>query len=299
MALSDTDVRALYNGNGVTTNFAIPFSIQVNDSAETIVYIRDESDPDDVTNTLQVEGALQNYTLTGATPPTTPFDTTVVFNAGSIPTSNQKVLVIRVTPKTQILDMADSQATPLTSIELALDRLVAMIQELGEQAFRSPRYPLTADEEQPIIPEPVAGTLVGFNDAGTNLDIYTMDDLATALQSGGLLTAHTTTITNGATTSTVSEMLCVASSYKTYIIDYTIKRRTSTTSYNGSGKLICEYDERTTTWGITDVNFTSGHGVNFTISSSGQVGYSSDTIGGASYVSALDWRIVERFAADS
>lgn len=294
MAISDTDTRALYSCNGVTTNFAIPFSIQVNDSAETIVYKRLISTG---AETLQVEGALQDYTLTGASPPTTPFDTTVVFN--SAPSSLYQVLVIRVTPKTQILDMADSQATPLTSIELALDRLVAMIQELGEQAFRSPRYPLTSNEEQPILPEPVAGTLIGFNDDGDNLDIYTMDDLATALQTGALLATNTTTITNGATASTVSSMLCDSTIYKTYVFDYTIKRRSSTTSYNGTGKLICEYDERTSTWGITDVNFTSGHGVVFSIASSGQVGYTSDTMGGASYTSALDWRIVERFASDS
>ena len=70
MALSNLVVREQYTGNGSNTTFAIPSDPIFDDSAEIKVYSGD---------TLQTEGALQDYTLTGA-PDADSFHTNVEFN---------------------------------------------------------------------------------------------------------------------------------------------------------------------------------------------------------------------------
>jgi microcystin-dependent protein len=134
MALSNLIVKAIYQGNGTNTTFAIPFSPVVDDSSETVVIIRDEADPNDIQEIVQTEGSEQDYTLTGA-PSLGEFHTDVEFNTA--PTSDQKVYVARVLPLTQVLDLIKTGNFDPESIELALDRLTAMVQQTSERVDRS------------------------------------------------------------------------------------------------------------------------------------------------------------------
>lgn len=161
MSLSDLDVKAKFNGNGVTVSFAIPFAHISDDSAETKVYLVDES-VDPVTETLQTEGALQDYTLTGANPPTTPFDTHVTFN--SAPSSAYKVLIIRQLAITQPSDLNATQNVDLGAIELAIDRVVAQVQELDEKIQRTAKFRKSyTTVTDPLMPQPSAGQYLRWN----------------------------------------------------------------------------------------------------------------------------------------
>lgn len=146
MSLSDLDVKQKYNANGVTTTFAIPQAIVDSDSDEVLVYVVDESAVDGngdpkPTHTLQTEGALQDYTLTGSSPPTTPFNTTVEFNsAPGDGTGNIKVLIIRTLALTQPTDLNPTGAVNVAAIELSLDRLTAMMQGAFEKLGRALKF---------------------------------------------------------------------------------------------------------------------------------------------------------------
>lgn len=167
MSLSDLDVLGKYTANGVTTTFSIAHAIVESDSNETLVYTIDESVVPPV-KTLKVEGALQDYTLTGASPPTTPFNTTVTFNAA--PTSGLKVLVVRAYPLTQNQDINATDAVPLATIELASDRLVAMIQMLSERIGRALKFRLGYTALTDVdVPDPVANTYLRWNAGATAL----------------------------------------------------------------------------------------------------------------------------------
>lgn len=167
MSLSDLDVKAKYSANGVTTAFSIPFAHISNDSAETVVYLVDES-VDPPTETLQTEGALQDYTLTGASPPGTPFDTHVTFN--SAPTSGLKVLVIRVLAITQPTDLDASQNVNLTTIETAIDRATALLQQLNEAIERAPKFRKSYTAvTNPVLPDPSANMFLKWNEDGDGL----------------------------------------------------------------------------------------------------------------------------------
>jgi hypothetical protein len=168
MSISDLDVKAKFNGNGATVAFAIPFAHVSNDSAETFVYLVDES-VDPVTETLQVEGALQDYTLTGASPPGTPFDTHVTFNTA--PSASYKVLIIRSMALTQPADLNASQSVDLTAIETGLDRVVAQVQELDEKIQRAPKFRKSNTvDTNPLLPDPGAGLFLKWNTAETGLE---------------------------------------------------------------------------------------------------------------------------------
>jgi len=143
MSVSNTVVKQMYNGNGSTTNFAIPFAyIPDEASAQVKVYTIVSSTG---VATLRTEGAMQDYTLTPAydavTNPNGP--TTVVFNTA--PTALQKVLVIRSVPLTQVIEyIANASSFRADDVEEGMDRLALMIQQLAEVLGRVPtieQYP--------------------------------------------------------------------------------------------------------------------------------------------------------------
>lgn len=298
MAISSQTDKALYNGDGATLTFAIPHTIVSSDSSEVEVYKRNTlvTPP---TETLMVEGALQDYTLTGAAPPTTPFNTTVSFNAGKAPLSTDKVLVRRNMAITQPLDMTDSQATPLTSIETGLDRLLALLQLLDERLDRSPAYPISSNQTQPELPEPTAGSLIGYNSGGTNLAKFTIADIAAALNNSDLMSYHSFTLANNqSSVADVTSALIAQASYRSVTIEYTIERKTATQGIRATGELILEYERYSASYRITDLNKTEGHGINWSMSG-GQLQYTSDNMAGGTYVGNMTWKFVRQIASET
>ena len=195
MALTSTTMRALYNANGVTTVFAIPGTIIESDSTEILVYTRDESTTP-ATELLKVEGALQAYTLTGASPPTTPFDTDVTFNTA--PASGLKVLVIRQVARTQSIDLnSNSEVIAGTTIETALDRVTAITQQLQEQIDRAPKFQITSSKTAIPLPEPSASLLLQWNAAATGVE-----NGVSSATIAGYATNASTSETNAATSAT-------------------------------------------------------------------------------------------------
>ena len=171
MSLSNLVVKITYQGDGSNKTFAIPFSNIVNDSDETKVYLRDESGTSPV-ETLQEEGSLNDYLLDGAVLPGD-FDTNVVFNEA--PTVDQKVVIYRELPLTQTLDFPQDGYNA-KSLMKALDRIVAMIQQVNNQFTRVPMLPVTEQSEQLVMPEPVSLQFLRYNEAGTNLELVDIAD---------------------------------------------------------------------------------------------------------------------------
>lgn len=176
MSLSNLTVKATFQGNGATTTFAIPCDPIVDDSAEIKVYLRDES-VTPATETLQVEGALQDYTLTGA-PDEDSFHVNVEMNAA--PGTSDKLVIIRELPLTQTLNLNPSGGFQPESMETSFDRLAAMIQELDELASRMPYLPITAQitRANMQMDEPVANTVIGWNAAGDGITSFTAGALS-------------------------------------------------------------------------------------------------------------------------
>ncbi len=174
MALTDLDVRELFNCNGVTTTFAIPFPYPGSPTALTSsnvkVYLKDTS-VDPATETLQTY--TTHYTIVG---------TNVVMV--SAPASTKKLLILRVMAKTQTVDYSTSGVFPADTHELGLDKLVMMVQELQEMITRIPilMKSTAAANLNLRFPEPSANGLLSWNAAG--------DALTNLPQTGLLLTQN-------------------------------------------------------------------------------------------------------------
>lgn len=113
--LSNTIVSTTYQGDGSNTTFSVQFALLSNSQVKVSRY--DALTEIDEELTLGVE-----YNLTGSPA------TAVEFV--SAPTANQEITVYRETPKTQTVDYDDTSAFPAEAHELAMDKMVMMIQEL-------------------------------------------------------------------------------------------------------------------------------------------------------------------------
>jgi hypothetical protein len=164
MTILNQTVSTTYNGNGATTTFTIPFTFFDTDEVTVTLIAADG------TETLQVEGALQDYTLTGAVPPGTPLPTTVTMNVA--PASGAFLRVKRVMELTQPVDITNSAAWDADSVEGQWDRTVAMIQGLDDKADRALTLAEGIDPDlyDLELPTPVANKHLGWNAAGDALE---------------------------------------------------------------------------------------------------------------------------------
>lgn len=158
MTISSTTVKQRFSGNDVTVTFAIPGSIEAN--SEVKVYLRDEN-VDPHTQTLQVSGT--DYTITGGNPGTNVVMTTA-------PATGEVLVIVRDTPSTQPTDYISNGAFDAEAHEGALDHIVRAVQELDEKFTRTPILPVTTAITSLELPEPVASTLLAWNDDGTALE---------------------------------------------------------------------------------------------------------------------------------
>lgn len=191
MSLSDTDVRASYDGDGVNDTFAIPAAEIDSFVAETQVWIR-ETSVTPVTETLKT--IVTHYNIVG---------TNVVFTAGNIPTATQKVVITRVMNLTQLVSFLTAlPKVNFPAIEKALDRVVAILQEHDDKFSRVPMLSITEQvAASPVLPDPVADTLIAWDSSALQLVLKTIADIGDfAFPGGNGLVAKTGALSSEART---------------------------------------------------------------------------------------------------
>lgn len=155
MTISTTSSRISYNGNGVTTIFAVPFRFFAN--TDLVVQLVTISTGASSTLTLTT-----NYTITGADDE----------GGGSLtmlvaPAVGQRLVIRRVIAATQEVDYVAGDPFPAETHERALDRLTMLAQQGEEVNARALVFPSgdTASGELPAVASR-ANRLIGFDAAG-------------------------------------------------------------------------------------------------------------------------------------
>jgi hypothetical protein len=161
MTISNTTQKVIYNGNGSTTTFAIPFAYF--EEGDVVVVLRDESVTPATEQTLTV---ITNYTLTGGTATTLPTDVEMIV----APTSDEKLLVKRAVPLTQQLDYVEGAQFPAEDNEEGLDRSAVRDQQLQEQLDRAVLFSESSATTNITFPDPEADKFIAWNTAGDNLE---------------------------------------------------------------------------------------------------------------------------------
>jgi hypothetical protein len=142
MAISTTTNRIAYTGDGTTTQFTYPFKIFA--ATDLQVYVNA------VLKTLTTD-----YTVSGVGSES---GGTVTFNTA--PPSGQTVLIVRIEPLTQLVDLPSNDKFPSQTVEDALDKLTMLVQQLNEVDRRAMKFPITSLFTDLTIPDPQAGRFV-------------------------------------------------------------------------------------------------------------------------------------------
>lgn len=320
MSVANLTVKQVYQGDGANTTFAIPSAIIRDDSAEIKVVLRDETDVNNITETLWTEGV--EYNLTGAVPPGQPFNTDV--EAVSAPTLTQKLVVHRELDLDQDTVYQETSPIPVKTVENTHDYLTAVCQQLNEKLGRVPSLSIGTAVTQPlVIPEPEATVVWGWDSDKETFRYYTPAELLNVVLGTVLLAANNlsdltsvpTAIANlgispfGAQEDSVinnNELAPVATGYSFVAADFTSKslyfevaRQTDTQDLIATGRMTFQKKPRTGTW-VFQVNEFSGDtgevdgfnpcGVTFSAQVSGSdilLNYISDSMTGGNYAGTL------------
>jgi len=167
MTVSSTTTKNSYSGDGSTTAFSYTFKIF--DEDDITVVLRNNSTGAETTQTITT-----NYTVSG------------VGNAGggtvtfvTAPPTGNTVVLLRITPLTQLTDYTPNDPFPAESHETALDKLTHITQELQEEVGRSLKLSQTneiataefttgaADRANKILGFDTNGDLAIFQEIGT------------------------------------------------------------------------------------------------------------------------------------
>lgn len=181
-----------YPGDNVATNFA--FSFPVFDSADLYVYYQDN-----VTKLLTLLILGVDYSVTGVGSPTGGAVVTTVPVPNTV-----RILITRVVPLTQDLDVLNEGGFYPANFEKALDTQEMAIQQIAERVLRSVRGQFgEAFDDLPPAPDR-AGKLLGFtNDALAGPTIDT-ESLLVALLSAILTPGVGISITPGSNIITIT-----------------------------------------------------------------------------------------------
>ena len=169
MTISSDSIKNSYSTTGKTTGSLLDITFSYFDNSEIEVYLRTSAG-------VESKWALTtNYTITGS-PGASPKVKLV-----TDPADGGTIVIRRKTPFTQLVDYASGDAFPADSHETALDRVVALAQQLKEILERSLSYPNTYENPSGrsiVIPEPENNAIIKWNADATALVNDT--DLATS-----------------------------------------------------------------------------------------------------------------------
>lgn len=159
MSVANVAVKQRYQGDGVTTSFAIPFAfIPGNGSTVTKVYKITYDSQLKATETLQVLGSNNDYTLAPDYNASTGIDNSnVVFNIA--PTALTQVLVIRALDLKQALSLMNTGPTFYKTVENGLDILTFIAQQLDEKIQRAPKFRVSGVSNDLALPDPQVGSI--------------------------------------------------------------------------------------------------------------------------------------------
>lgn len=210
MTVSSSVNKFRYEGNGVTTVFA--FTGRLFSAGDLTVELITRA-----TNVL-VETLVitTHYTVTINGDESA---AVTITDVSKIPSASQDIQIRRVLAKTQTVDLPTGTRFPAVSVENALDKVTALVQDVSEILDRTVTLSQFSFTTNVVLPEPSASSIIGWNAGGTNLANYSFGTLGTdidtgftGLASGDFMTYNGTLWTNTARNALVIDNFLASSS---------------------------------------------------------------------------------------
>lgn len=187
MTVASETSRLSFSGNGVTTAFAVSFAYRA--SADLVVTLRDAAGAE----TAQVE--TTNWTLVGVSDAGTGGFSSGTLTMLVAPATGTTLVISRKPALTQGLDATASGALTAANLEGALDRLTMLVQSMQEQFSRALLLKKSTTTITPVLPDPVASQILGWNAGGTDLVNYA----PSAINASAVVTAFVLTLLDDTT----------------------------------------------------------------------------------------------------
>lgn len=169
MTLASSQSKILYEGDGATTAFPVPFKFLANSDVTVIARAASGVETTWAENTQYTLSGVGNDAGGTLTVETVPVD--------HRPAVGERLLIKRVVPLTQGTSFPEGGAFPSRASEDAYDRGVMAAQQQQEELGRTLRFAETSETVGVIMPEPEAGRLVGWSSDGANLENKTVADV--------------------------------------------------------------------------------------------------------------------------
>lgn len=163
MTISAQGVRAVYAGSGSTG----PFPLE-DDNSQAILFTANSEIVATKYSSAGVATVLTiitHYTLTGAGSATAGSLTLV-----SALAVGETLVIQRVTPRTQLIDLIAGGTLSMTTLEGALDKFIRIDQEDADAARLALKLPITWDDDELLFPVPEENAYIGWNNDGTALE---------------------------------------------------------------------------------------------------------------------------------
>lgn len=189
---SNATAEQVYNGNGSTTTFAIPFAFISSELTPIKVYLVDEA-----TGVKTLKTITTHYTLS----PSGDDPVNVIFVTA--PTADEKVLITYEDVISQEADFSLSTSVNPSTLEESLDRIVMLIRTAWSKLSKAIVINiLDVGTFDPQMPPVEAGKLLKVNDAGTAFEFVDEDEIQGTAGATGATGPAGATGATGATGST-------------------------------------------------------------------------------------------------
>lgn len=180
MAVPNSTHRVDYNGDGSTTEFAVPFYFLANADV-TVTHVSSAG-----TETVWTEGS--EYTLTGSGD-----ENGGLLTASAAPSSGTRLVIRRKVAQTQEIKYPANDPFPSSSHEQALDKLTMIDQEQQEQIDRSLKRPVgDSTDVEMTLPAKAdrASKVLAFDSGGLPVALSQLDKSADTVTATGTTTAR-------------------------------------------------------------------------------------------------------------
>ena len=143
MSVETTTTKIIYTGNGMTTEWPIPF--QYNSTDDICLMLDDGTTQSDIPSNFKF-----SINESG--------DTSVIYPVSGVPVdSGKKLIIYRQTPRTQIVDLVYGGAfSPEVLEKDGFDRIVMMLQEIYEELSRAIKVAISSNADVPTVEELLA-----------------------------------------------------------------------------------------------------------------------------------------------
>ena len=182
MTISTTTIKNSYSGNSSTDAFSYTFKITADSEMQVIIRAS--------TGSETVKSLTTHYTVSGAGNAS---GGTVTFTSGNIPATGETVIFRRNTTQTQGMDLIENDPLPANTLETAVDKNLAISQELQEQLDRSFKVSRSNTITTPEFTDDAstrASKTLGFDSSG---NLTTVSDFLPAGGDNAQFTYSTTT----------------------------------------------------------------------------------------------------------